>query len=67
VDLDLLDLVPELCRSGINSIGIDVRKRPPAVVKTVGEICMNPSDKAKAKLKEMCGGVTTRGLYARKV
>ena len=67
VDLDLLDLVQELGRSGVSSIGLDVRKRPSSLVKTVGEVCRNPTDKNRARLKEICGGTTTRGLYARKV
>jgi putative protease len=67
VDLNLLDLISELAGSGVNSIGLDLRKRPASVVKTVGEVCTNPTDKMKARLKEMCGGNTTRGLYARKV
>jgi len=48
-------------------VGLDLRKRPSSLVKAVGEVCRNPSDKAKARLKEMCGGRITRGLYARKV
>lgn len=67
VDLDLLDLIPELGRSGVASVGLDLRKRPSGLVRAVGEICRNPSDKMRARLKEMCGGITTRGLYARKV
>lgn len=67
VELDLLDLIPELGRSGVSSVGLDLRKRPSGLVKTVGEVCRNPTDKMKARLKEMCGGKTTRGLYARKV
>jgi len=67
VDLNLLDLLPELGRSGVASVGLDLRKRPSSLVKAVGEVCRNPSDKAMARLKEMCGDVTTRGLYARKV
>ncbi|AMK13904.1 peptidase U32 family [methanogenic archaeon mixed culture ISO4-G1] len=67
VDLDLTDLIPELGRSGVSSVGLDLRKRPSALVKTVGEVCINPDSKLRARLKEMCGGTTTRGLYARKV
>jgi putative protease len=67
VDLNLIDLIPELGGSGVSSIGLDLRKRPASVVKTVGEMCTDPNDKARARLKEMCGGNTTRGLYARKV
>ena len=67
VDLDLTDLIPELGRSGVSSVGLDLRKRPSALVKTVGEVCINPDSKLRTRLKEMCGGTTTRGLYARKV
>ena len=67
VDLDLLDLIPEICRSGVSSIGLDLRKRPAALIRTVGEVCRNPTDRMKARLREMCGGTATRGLYARKV
>ena len=67
VDLNLLELIPELGGSGVASVGLDLRKRPASVVKTVGEVCTNPNDKAKARLREMCGGNSTRGLYARKV
>ena len=67
VDLFLLDMIPELGRSGVSSVGLDLRKRPTALVKAVGEYCTNPDEKLGAKLKEMCGGNVTRGLYARKV
>ena len=67
VDINLLDLVPELTGSGVTSMGLDLRKRPSSLVRTVGEVCRNPTDKMKARLREMCGGNFTRGLYARKV
>ncbi len=67
VDINLLDLIPELTGSGVSSIGLDLRKRPSSLVRTVGEVCTNPTDKMKARLREMCGGNFTRGLYARKV
>jgi len=67
VDLNLLNLIPEMGRSGVSSVGLDLRKRPASVVRTVGEMCTDPNDKMRARLKEMCGGTTTRGLYARKV
>ncbi len=67
VDLDLLDLIPELGRSGVASVGLDLRKRPSALVKAVGRMCREPEEKLRARLKQMCGGTTTRGLYARKV
>ncbi len=67
VDLDLLDLIPELGRSGVASVGLDLRKRPSALVKAVGAICTEQDDRLRSRLKQMCGGSTTRGLYARKV
>jgi putative protease len=67
VDLDLLDLIPELGRSGVASVGLDLRKRPSALVKAVGKICTEQDEKLRSRLKQMCGGTTTRGLYARKV
>ena len=67
VDISLLDLIPELIGSGVASIGLDLRKRPSSLVKAVGEVCVDPTDKKKDRLREMCGGNFTRGLYARKV
>ena len=67
VDLYLLDSLQELGRSGAVSVGLDLRKRPPALVKAVGEMCVRPSDKLREKLIEMCGGTVTRGLYQRGV
>jgi len=67
IDLNLLELAPELGRSGVSSLGLDLRKRPSALVKTVGQVCRNPTDKAKERLHQMCGENFTRGLYQRKV
>lgn len=67
VDLNLLDLLPELRRSGVVSVGLDLRKRPPALVKAVGEVCTDPTPRKREKLLEMCGGTATQGLYRRGV
>lgn len=67
VDLNLLDHLEELGRSGVRSVGLDLRKRPPVLVKTVGEMCRNPDEKLRGKLAEMCGGSFTKGLYLRGV
>lgn len=67
VDLYLLDSLDELGNSGAVSVGLDLRKRPSALVKAVGEMCVRPSDKNREKLIEMCGGTVTRGLYQRGV
>ncbi len=67
VDLYLLESLEELGRSGVVSVGLDLRKRPASLVKAVGEMCVRPNEKLKAKLFEMCGGTITRGLYQRGV
>ena len=66
VDLFLLDSMDELAGSGVSSVGIDLRKRPPALAKAVGEYCRRPDQKLKAKIEQMCGGFTT-GLYRKGV
>ena len=63
VDLFLLDSIQELKRSGVVSLGLDLRKRPPALVKAVGQLCRKPDPKLKEKVIQMCGGKVTRGLY----
>lgn len=67
VDLYLIDSLEELGRSGVSSVGLDLRKRPPALVKAVGEMCRNPTPKMRDRITEMCGGSFTRGLYQRGV
>lgn len=67
VDLYLIDSLEELGRSGVSSVGLDLRKRPPALVKAVGEMCVNPTPKMRDRITEMCGGSFTRGLYQRGV
>lgn len=64
VDLFLLDSVEELGRSGVMSLGLDLRKRPPVLAKALGQYIRNPDAKLRAKLEEMCGGFTY-GLYRR--
>ncbi len=66
VDLFLLDYAEELGRSGVASLGIDLRKRPPALAKAVGEYFAHPDPKLRSKIEQMCGGFTT-GLYRRGV
>lgn len=66
VDLFLLDSREELGRSGVNSLGIDLRKRPPALAKVVGEYWKRPDQKLRDKMEQMCGGFTS-GLYKKGV
>jgi putative protease len=67
VDLYLVDSLLDLKKMGITSAGIDLRKRPPALAKAVGEMCFEPSKSGRERLVEMVGGATTRGLYQRGV
>ena len=62
-----LDRLDEFRRFGVASAGLDLRKRPAAVAKMVGEMCVNPSEKTLGKLSEMCGSSFTKGLYIRGV
>ena len=64
VDLFLLDSAEELGRSGVSSLGIDLRKRPLVLAKALGQYISRPDPKLRAKLEEMCGGFTY-GLYRR--
>ena len=61
-------------RSGVMSLGIDLRKRPPVLAKALGEYIRRPDPKLRSKIEEdpklrskieeMCGGFTY-GLYRR--
>lgn len=66
VDLFLLDSVEELGRSGVSSLGIDLRKRPPVLAKAVGEYLRKPDQKQRDRIEQMCGGFTS-GLYRKGV
>ena len=65
VDLFLLDDISELGRSGVSSVGIDVRKRPPALAEAVAKYSRDQDPKLREKILEMCGGTFTQGLYKR--
>ena len=66
VDLFLLDSIGELGRSGVSSIGIDLRKRPPVLAKAVGDYIASPDEKKRERIEQMCGGFTY-GLYRKGV
>ncbi|MDY5871711.1 MAG: U32 family peptidase [Candidatus Methanomethylophilaceae archaeon] len=66
-DLMLADFVKELERYGIDSLGIDVRKRPAILAQSVGKVFRNTKDAEPAKLKQMCGGTFNTGHYLRGV
>lgn len=56
-DLLLLPYLKELQHIGIDSLGIDLRKRPSELVKTVSEAYANNDVSRKGKITEMCGAV----------
>ena len=65
-DFMLLDFMKELERYGIDSVGIDVRKRPAMLAQLVGQAFRGEKGADLAKLKQVCGGVYNTGHYLRK-
>ena len=57
-DLLLIDHMNDMEKRGIDSLGIDVRRRPVDIAKTVAEAFAEKNWKLKDKIKEMCGSVT---------
>lgn len=65
-DLMMLDYLGEMQRMGIDSFGIDLRKRPTQLAKTVAEAFSARDLSKKSKISEMCGSITY-GHYLRGV
>lgn len=63
-DLMLLPYLNEIRKMGIESVGIDVRKRPTSLASYVADACGSWSLSKKNKLTEMCGGINY-GAYLR--
>ena len=66
-DLMLFDVRKELERYGINSFGIDVRKRPAQLAELVGKAFKTGSETDIPKIRQMCGGTFNTGHYLRGV
>ena len=66
-DLMLFDVRKELERYGINSFGIDVRKRPAQLAELVGKAFRTGSETDIPKIRQMCGGTFNTGHYLRGV
>ena len=62
-DLFLMDEIPEIGGSGAASVGIDVRKRPPALAKAAAEYSRKPDPKLRERIRGMCGGEFTQTLF----
>jgi putative protease len=65
-DLMMLEHLEELQKMGIDSFGIDLRKRPVKLAETVAEAFSKKDLSKKQKITEMCGSVTY-GHYLRGV
>ena len=66
-DLMLFDVRKELERYGIQSFGIDVRKRPAQLAELVGKAFRTGSETDIPKIRQMCGGTFNTGHYLRGV
>lgn len=65
-DLLLIDRLDELSSMGIDSFGIDLRKRPAELAAKVAKAFFERDKDKKNKIKDMCGSVTY-GHYSRGV
>ena len=65
-DLLLLQYLGELGSMGIDSVGIDLRKRPVSLAKAVAEAYRNKDISKKGRIAEMCGTINY-GHYLRGV
>ena len=66
-DLMLFDVRKELERYGVDSFGIDVRKRPVQLAELVARSFRTGSEAEIPKVKQMCGGTFNTGHYLRGV
>ncbi|MDD2626550.1 MAG: U32 family peptidase [Candidatus Methanomethylophilus sp.] len=63
-DLMLLPYLQEIGSFGVESVGIDVRKRPETLAAAVAQAYAEDNVRAKTSLVEMCGGINY-GAYLR--
>ena len=65
-DLMLLDHITDMEKMGIDSLGLDLRRRPAELAKVVADAFKTKNWKLKDKIKEICGSITyghyTKGL-----
>ena len=66
-DLMLLNYVDDLERAGVNSFGIDLRKRPAELAVLVAKAFYEKEQSYLPEIKEMCGGILNTGHYLRGV
>ena len=66
-DMMLLNYVDDLERAGVNSFGIDLRKRPVELAELVAKAFFEKEQSYTPEIKEMCGGILNTGHYQRGV
>ena len=66
-DLMLLNYVDDLERAGVDSFGIDLRKRPAELAGLVAKAFYEKEQSHIPEIKEMCGGILNTGHYLRGV
>ena len=66
-DLMLLNYVDDLERAGVDSFGIDLRKRPAELAEKVAKAFREKDQSLVPEIKEMCGGILNTGHYLRGV
>ena len=64
-DLMLINYVDDLEKYGVDSLGIDVRKRPVELAILVGKAFKEKNQSYTEKIKQMCGGTLNTGHYLR--
>lgn len=64
-DLMLLNYVDDLEKSGVDSFGIDLRKRPVELARLVARAFKERNQSYTEEIKRMCGGVLNTGHYLR--
>ena len=66
-DLMLINYLDDLERAGIDSFGIDLRKRPTELAKVVAKAFREREFSYNDEIRQMCGGVLNTGHYLRGV
>ena len=66
-DLMLLNYVDDMERAGVNSFGIDLRKRPVELAAMVAKAFYDRDQSLIPEIKEMCDGILNTGHYQRGV
>jgi len=62
-DLFLLDHLDNMEKMGVDSFGIDLRRRPVELAKAMVSFFSGKNDRKKEKVKEICGNSITYGHY----